>query len=376
MSLLFSPYSLRDLTLRNRTVVSPMCQYSCVDGAANDWHLVHLGRFGIGGFGLVIAEATAVSPEGRISYGDLGLWQDAQVAPLARVVDFLHRQGAAAGIQLAHSGRKAASPVPYRPQLPDDPAARAAIGYTDWQPVAPSTAPHSPAHKMPAVLDEAGLVRIREAFVAAARRADAAGFDLIEVHAGHGYLLNEFLSPVANARTDGYGGSRENRMRFPLEVVAAVRAAWPAGKPLTVRISATDWIEGGWTLEDSVAFAAELKRLEVDMVTASSGGFDGAMVGAGKPGYQVPFAAAIRAAGMASMAVGLITDPAQAEAILAAGQADLVALARPALDDPNWAAHGALTLEGAAGYGALAPQAGYAVRAMDRVLGRRSFGGS
>ncbi|MBI1418581.1 MAG: NADH:flavin oxidoreductase/NADH oxidase [Limimaricola sp.] len=375
MSLLFSPFTLRDLTLRNRAVVSPMCQYSCIDGMANDWHLVHLGRFGIGGFGLVIAEATAVSPEGRISYGDLGLWEDAQIAPLARAVDFLHGQGAAAGIQLAHAGRKASAPVPYRPTLPDDPAARAAIGYADWQPVAPSAAAHSTAYKTPAELDAAGMARIREAFVAAARRADAAGFDMVEVHAAHGYLLNEFLSPVANTRSDAYGGSRANRMRFPLEVVAAVRAAWPAGKPLTVRISATDWIEGGWTLEDSVAFAAELKALGVDMVTASSGGFDGAMVGAGKPGYQVPFAAAIRAAGMPSMAVGLITDPAQAEAILAAGEADLVALARPALDDPNWATHAALRLDGEAGYAALAPQAGYAVKAMDRVLGRRSFGG-
>ena len=241
MSKLFSPATLRGLTLRNRTVVAPMCQYSAQDGFANDWHLVHLGRFAIGGFGLVMLEATAVRPEGRISYGDLGLWKDEQIAPLKRIVDFLHSQGAAAGIQLAHAGRKAATAVPWRPALPEDPAARDAIGYQTWQPVAPSARVHHDrgGFLMPAELDAAGIAGLVQSFADAAARADRAGFDLAEIHAAHGYLLDQFLSPLANRRTDRYGGALENRMRLLLEVTEAVRAVWPEDKPLLVRLSVT-----------------------------------------------------------------------------------------------------------------------------------------
>ncbi len=378
MSRLFSPLALRGLTLRNRTVVAPMCQYSARHGLANDWHLVQLGRFGVGGFGLVIAEATGVLPEARITYGDTGLWEEAQIEPFARIVSFLHAQGAAAGIQLAHAGRKASTSVPWRDPAPRTAAEKAAVAFEHWTPVAPSPIAHSanPDYQTPAELDAAGIVRTIEAFAAAARRADAAGFDVVEVHAAHGYLINQFLSPLANQRSDGYGGSRANRMRFALEVVEAVRAAWPADKPLFVRISATDGSPGGWTIEDSVVLAGELKSRGVDLVDCSSGGFEGYSL---KPAplYQVPLAEAVRAAGLPTMAVGLITGPADAEAILAEGRADLVALARGALDDPNWPLHARLALEGgeAASYSQWPVQARDRVRSMDRVLGRHRSAG-
>jgi 2,4-dienoyl-CoA reductase-like NADH-dependent reductase (Old Yellow Enzyme family) len=372
MSLLAAPFSIRDLTLKNRAIVAPMCQYSARHGFVNDWHLVHLGRFALGGFSLVIVEATGVTPEGRITYACPGLWDDAQIAPLRRIVDFLHANGAAAGIQLAHAGRKASTPLPWRGSFNETDAEKFALAFEDWTPVAPSAERHAASYKLPEALDAAGLARLRDAFAAAAGRAEAAGFDVIELHSAHGYLLNQFLSPVANRRTDAYGGSRENRMRFPLEVAAAIRGVWPAQKPLFARISASDWIEGGWTVEDSIVYARELKARGVDLIHCSSGGFDGA-----KPQvaslYQVPFSAAVRrGAEMPTAAVGLITTAREAESILAAGDADLIALARQALEDPNWALHAQHELDGGdAVYAGWPQQAGYAIRNKDRALGGR-----
>lgn len=371
MSKLFSPFSLRDLTLRNRTVVAPMCQYSAVDGLANDWHMVHLGRFGIGGYGLVIVEATGVSPEARISYGDLGLWSDEQIVPLQRINEFLHGQGAATGIQLAHAGRKASTAVGWRHG-----ADQSAPGYTQWTPVAPSAIIHAEnaGFTKPEALDAAGLAKVVKDFTEATRRADAAGFDVVEIHAAHGYLLNQFLSPLANKRTDEYGGSRENRMRLPLEVVDAVRAAWPIGKPLFVRISTSDNAgDAGWQVEDSIVFAKELKARGVDLVHTSSGGFAEGRIKA-EPLYQVQFADAVRkGADIATAAVGLIEDPKDAEAILQAGEADLVALARMALDDPNWPQHAQWELDAAQDYSLWPVQAGDRIKDRDRALARHGF---
>ena len=372
MSQLFSPVTLRGLTIRNRTVVAPMCQYSARHGVANDWHLVHLGRFAMGGFGLVIVEATGVVPEGRISYGDLGLWDDEQIAPLARIVDFLHAQGAAAGIQLAHAGRKASTPIPWRKGFDETETEKVELAFESWTPVAPSAVIHAENANFtqPVALDEAGIQRVKDAFVAAAIRAERAGFDTVEIHAAHGYLLNQFLSPLANKRTDRYGGSRENRMRLLLEIVEEVRAVWPDHKPLMVRLSVTDWHAEGWQVEDSVALARELKARGVDAIDASSGGFAGAAITA-VADYQVPLAQAVRETGIATIAVGLLGDAARAEQIIASGEADFVALARGALDDPNWALHARHEL-GAADYD-LWPKQANRVRERDRALGQRGF---
>ena len=371
MSQLFSPLDLRELTLRNRTVVAPMCQYSARHGVANDWHFVHLGRFALGGFGLVIVEATGVVPEGRISYGDLGLWNDEQIAPLARIVDFLHAEGAAAGIQLGHAGRKASTPVWWRGGVSETEADKAEYGYEHWVPVGPSAEPHSanPDFQTPIALDKAGIKHVIDGFVAATVRADQAGFDTVEIHAAHGYLISQFLSPLANHRTDEYGGSRENRMRFALEVTEAVRAAWPAHKPLMIRISATDGSPNGWTVEDSIVLAGELKARGVDVIDCSSGGFDGYSLKAG-PLYQVPLAAEVRKAGVKTVAVGLISEPEAAEAILERGEADLIALARGALEDPNWPVHAHHILDGAE-YELWPKQARLRIRDKDRTLGLR-----
>ncbi|KKB09963.1 NADH:flavin oxidoreductase / NADH oxidase [Devosia chinhatensis] len=345
-----SPVTLRGLTLRNRTVVAPMCQYSAIDGFVNDWHMVHLGRFGIGGFGLVILEATGVLPEARISFADLGLWKDEHIAPLARIVDFLHSQGAAAGIQLAHAGRKASTPVSWL--TADDLATeeqQQKLGYEHWQPVAPSAVSHDPAnadYQVPTALDKDGIRRVIDGFVAAAQRAEKAGFDTVEIHAAHGYLLNQFLSPLANQRTDEYGGSRENRMRLVLEIAEAVRAVWPADKPLLARLSVSDNAEGGWTVEDSVVLARELKARGVDAIDCSSGGLAQGRIKSA-PNYQVPFAHAVRAgADIPTMAVGVLGDIHGAEAILENGEADFIALARGALADPNWPLHANTALGG------------------------------
>jgi 2,4-dienoyl-CoA reductase-like NADH-dependent reductase (Old Yellow Enzyme family) len=372
MSALFSPLALRDLTLRNRTVVAPMCQYSAQHGFVNDWHLVHLGRFAIGGFGLVIVEATGVTPEARISYGDLGLWDDAHIAPLRRIVSFLHNEGAAAGIQLAHAGRKASTPIAWRHGFDEREDERAAVAFESWTPIAPSPIIHpttAPGYSVPREMTLDDIKATVEAFADAARRADKAGFDVVEIHAAHGYLINQFLSPIANHRTDAYGGSRDNRMRFALEVTEAVRAAWPATKPLFVRISATDGAEGGWDIDDSIALAHELKTRGVDAVHVSSGGVSSYSL---KPAplYQVPLAKAVKEAGIKTIAVGLINDPHDAERILETGEADLVAFARGALEDPNWAIHAHHILDGAA-YDLWPKQARERIRGKDKILGIR-----
>lgn len=329
---LFEKLALRSITLPNRIGLAPMCQYSAVDGLANDWHLVHLGARAVGGAGLVMTEAVAVSPEGRISPGDLGLWADGQVGPLARIASFLAAQGAVPAIQLAHAGRKASTKRPW------EGGGRALPADGGWEPVfAPSTVPFDEGWQVPEALDADGMARLAAAFAAAARRAADAGFLVAEIHAAHGYLLHEFLSPIANRRGDAFGGSLEHRMRFPLRVVEAVRAAWPADLPLLVRISATDWVEGGFVPDEAVAFAREAKARGVDLVDCSSGGMHPKAVVPVAPRYQVPFAARIRKeAEVATAAVGLITEPLQAEEILVSGHADLVLLGRELLRNPHW----------------------------------------
>lgn len=337
----FTPLTIGDVTLPNRIVVSPMCEYSSDDGFANDWHLVHLGSRAVGGAGLVFTEATAVSPEGRISPEDLGLWKDEHIAMLARITAFLHSQGAHAGVQLAHAGRKASTFRPWSGQGRIEP------GAGGWPDVfAPSPIAFSPAYPQPRELDHPGIARIREAFRAAAARAQRAGFDVIEIHAAHGYLLHEFLSPLSNHRSDEYGGSFENRVRLLLEVAASIREAWPAPRPLFVRISATDYTEGGWDLPQSIRLAALLRDRGVDLIDVSSAGnVATAQVPVG-PAYQVPFAEAIRReTGILTGAVGMITDPAQAATILRTGQADLVIIAREFLRDPYWPLHAAAALD-------------------------------
>lgn len=345
-SSLFSPLKLRDATLANRIVVAPMCQYSAEGGLAGDWHLAHYGQLALGGLGLVIAEAVAVAPEGRITPGCLGLYSDQAEAALARVTAFCRRYGnSLMGVQLSHSGRKGSCAVPWEGGAPLAP------GPGGWPTVAPSALSFTSAHPVPAALDAAGLERLRAAFAAAAGRAIRIGFEVIEVHAAHGYLLNEFLSPLANRREDAYGGSLANRMRFPLEVFRAVRAAVPPGNAAGVRVSAVDWAPGGWEMEDSIAFTKALEQEGCDFLHVSSGGMTADAEISGGPGYQVAFAAALkRETAMAVIAVGNIGSPAQAETIVRSGQADLVALGRGLLDDPRWAWHAAAALGAEAAY--------------------------
>ncbi len=331
MSQLFSPLSLRDVTFRNRVFVSPMCQYSSVDGFPSDWHLVHLGSRAVGGAGLVLMEATAVAPEGRISPADVGIWSDAQAEAYRRITAFIEEAGAVAGIQLAHAGRKASTAVPWNGGGPVAP------GPEGWVPVGPSPIPFGPSYTTPRELTAGEAEALPGLFAAAASRAASAGFRVAELHMAHGYLLHEFLSPLTNHRTDAFGGTLENRMRLPIAVASEVRAAWPVALPLFVRISATDWVEGGWDLAQSVQLAKELRKAGVDLIDVSSGGLvPTARVPAG-PGYQVPFSAAIRKeAGLPTGAVGLVTSPAQAEQIVATGQADAVLLGREFLREPYW----------------------------------------
>jgi len=332
VSQLFSPLSLRGATVRNRVGVSPMCQYSSEDGFASDWHLVHLGQFAVGGAGLVFTEATAVMPEGRISPQDLGIWDDAHVPMLQRITRFIEAQGAVPGMQLAHAGRKASTQRPWDGSglVPPD-----AGGWTNV--MAPSAIAFSPDYPQPQALSLDGIAAVVAAFRAAAIRAMAAGFRVLEVHAAHGYLLHEFLSPLSNQRDDAYGGSLPNRARLCLEVVAAIRAVVPDAVPVVVRISATDWADGGWTVEESVQLAAWLKAAGVDMVDVSSGGLaHGVRVPIG-PAYQVPFARRVRhGAGITTASVGLITGAAQAASIVGDGDADVVLLARELLRQPHW----------------------------------------
>src|SRR3954471_21078959 len=366
---LFTPLTLRGLTLPNRLVVAPMCQYSVTDGFVGDYHLVHLGRFALGGFGLVVVEATGVTAEGRISHGDVGLWSDDHIPGLARVVDFLHAEGTAAGIQLAHAGAKASSLRPWDGTGPVT-AETARPGEAPWPTVSASAVPVGPGWPTPHALTVAELGEVRDAFVAATRRALTAGFDVVELHAAHGYLLHQFLSPLSNRREDAYGGSLDARMRFPLEVVDAVRAEWPADKPLFVRVSSVDGSRDGMTVEDTVAFAKELKSRGVDAVHTSGGGLGGGWEHPIGYGYQVPFAAQVRAeAEIATVAVGLIVDARQAEAIVSTGAADLVAIAREAQDDPNFAVHAARELQGGS-------YESYPVQAGPRLAGRGKLLGS
>lgn len=341
MSVLFSPLSLRDLKLRNRIVISPMCQYSADQGRATDWHMIHLGHLALSGAGLLITEATAVEADGRITPGDLGLYDDACEAALKPVLAAIRRWSKIpVAMQLAHAGRKASCQVPWQggaqiaPDAPDG-----------WRTHAPSALPFHDGDAAPMALDAAGLARVKDAFVAAARRANRLGIDAIEIHAAHGYLLHQFLSPLSNARDDAYGGSLENRMRFALEVFDAVRAVFPAHKPVGVRVSATDWVAGGWDLEQTLAFAHELRKRGADFIDVSSGGLSPQQQIAAGPGYQLPFAEAIKAqTGLTTLAVGLITEPQQAEDIIAEGKADAVALARAMLYDPRWPWHAAAAL--------------------------------
>lgn len=336
---LFSTLRLRELEFRNRIFVSPMCQYSSVEGMPGDWHLVHLGSRAIGGAALVMAEATAVSPEGRISPFDTGIWNGEQAAAFEKIAGFIRRHGAVAGIQIAHAGRKASTDAPWRGGKP--------LGTEDggWQPIAPSPVPFAEGHGVPLEMTEAKMENVLKSFRAAGRRAKDAGFQVIEIHMAHGYLLHEFLSPLTNRRSDSYGGSLENRLRFPVSVARAVREEWPEALPVFVRVSATDWVEGGWDLRQTIALARELKKAGIDMVDCSSGGtVPDAKIPMG-PGYQTPFSAAVRSeAGIATGAVGMITEPAQAEQIVSTGLADAVVIARELLRDPYWPLHAARRL--------------------------------
>ena len=336
---LFSPIDLRGLTIPNRVAVAPMCQYSATDGVPGDWHLVHLGQFAQGGPGLIFVEATGVEPEGRITPGCPGLYDDATEGAFARIVAFVKSVGGSRiGIQLAHAGRKGSTVAPWL-------GGGRVEGVGAWVTESASDVPYLPGWPAPRPLDEAGLARVKAAFVDAARRAARAGFDTVQLHAAHGYLLHQFLSPVTNRRTDGYGGSLEGRMRFPLEVFRAVREAFPEDRPVMLRLSASDWIEGAWDLAQSIEFCKALKEAGCDMVDVSSGGIDQSQKIVTGPGYQVHFSDAIRReAGIPTMAVGQITEAIQAETIVATGQADMVALARGMLWDPRWTWRAAVAL--------------------------------
>jgi 2,4-dienoyl-CoA reductase-like NADH-dependent reductase (Old Yellow Enzyme family) len=341
MSHLFSPWQLGPLALPNRIVIAPMCQYSAAEGTPGDWHMIHLGQLALSGAGMMILEATAVSPEGRISPGDLGLYSDANEAGLARIMAAIRAHSPIAlGIQISHAGRKGSSRAPW------DGGAQIRPGEPGgWQTLAPSAVPHAESEDAPHALDAAGLRKVRDDFANTARRAARLGFDGIEVHAAHGYLLHQFLSPLANKRQDEYGGSLENRMRFPLEVFDAVRAAFPAERPVWARISATDWVPGGWDIEGTVAMAKVLQQRGCAAIHVTTGGVSPLQAIKLGPGYQVPYAQRVKAeVGLPTIAVGLITEPQQAEAIIADGEADAVSLARAMLYDPRWPWHAAAAL--------------------------------
>jgi 2,4-dienoyl-CoA reductase-like NADH-dependent reductase (Old Yellow Enzyme family) len=344
MSLLFSPIKIRDVKSKNRIFVSPMCQYSAVDGKAEPWHLVHLGGFAKGGAGLVMVEATAVSPAGRISPGDLGLWNQEQTEDLKPIVSFIHSQHSVSAIQLAHAGRKAGTGVPWTSPGP----LKMENGH--WPlgspPLAPSPIPFAEGYCTPQEMNKDDLLAVKEQFVQASLRAQEAGFQVIEIHMAHGYLLHEFLSPITNHRSDEYGGSLENRIRYPLEVTKAVREIWPSEKPLFVRISATDWILGGWDLPQSIEFCKELKKIGVDLIDVSTGGISLQQQIPNEPLYQVPFAKEIlREVRIKTGAVGLITDSGDAERILQKGEADVVFIGRELLRDPHWPLRAARELQ-------------------------------
>jgi 2,4-dienoyl-CoA reductase-like NADH-dependent reductase (Old Yellow Enzyme family) len=342
MSTLFSPLQLRGLSLSNRIMVSPMCQYSAVDGAATDWHFTHINSLSLSGAAMFCIEATHVEAIGRITHGCLGLYDDATEAALRPILASVRKHSkAAVAMQLAHAGRKGSS---YRPW---DGGQQVPLDKGGWQAVAPSAIPHKEGEAPPIALDDAGLARVRIAFVDAAKRAERLGIDALELHGAHGYLMHQFLSPIANKRTDKYGGSLENRMRFPLEVFDAVRAVYPDHKPIGVRVSATDWVEGGWDVAQTIRFVQELKKRGADWIDVSSGGVSPLQKIPLGPGYQVPLSQAVKeATGVTTIAVGLITEAKQAEDIVASGKADMVALARAMLYDPRWGWHAAAELHG------------------------------
>jgi 2,4-dienoyl-CoA reductase-like NADH-dependent reductase (Old Yellow Enzyme family) len=342
MSALFSPIKLRGLDLANRIMVAPMCQYSAENGEANDWHFTHINNLALSGAAMFCIEATHVEAIGRITPGCLGLWNDATEAALKPILASVRKHSrTAVAMQLAHAGRKGSSHVPW------DGGQQIPVSQGGWQCEAPSAVPHKEGEAPPLALDAAGLARVREAFVAAAKRAERLGIDAIELHSAHGYLLHQFLSPISNRRTDAYGGSLQNRMRFPLETFDAIRAAFPHDKPVGIKISATDWVEGGWDLAQSIEYASALKKRGVDWIDVSSGGVSPLQKIPLGPGYQVPLAEAIRqATGVTTMAVGLITEARQAEDIVATAKADMVALARGMLYDPRWGWHAAAELGG------------------------------
>ncbi len=374
MSELFSPFTLRDITFKNRIAVSPMSQYRAVDGLANDWHLVHLGRFAMGGAGLVYAEATAVEAGGRRTHGDLGLWDDSQIAALKPVAAFLKQEGAVPGIQLGHAGRKASERRPWHGETPVDEQDMAERGEAPWPADAPSPLPYAEGWPSPTEMSQEDIQRVISAFGAAAQRSQAAGFEIIEIYAAHGFLVHQFLSPISNHRTDEWGGNAENRRRFAVEVAKAVRANWPDHLPLAFRLSATDWLEGGSEIEDTVETARALKAAGVDMIDCSSGGIGGRE----RPrrmtieqGFQAPFAERVRRdADMPTMAVGFLWDPEFCEAIVQEGQADMIALARELLFDPNWPLHAAAQL-GHEDAEALWPiESGWWLQKRDRLLSK------
>lgn len=371
---LFSPFSLRGLTFKNRIAVSPMSQYRAKEGHANDWHLVHLGRFALGGAGLVFAEATAVEDRGKRTPGDLGLWDDSQILPLKRITDFIHSEGAIAGVQLSHAGRKASERRPWHGETPIDATDEADRGETAWPAIAPSAIPYADGWPIPQEMSSADIDDVIQSFGQAARRAHEAGFKMIEIYAAHGFLVHQFLSPIANARTDKWGGSLENRARFAVEVARIVRANWPEDYPLAFRLSGTDWIEGGLEIEDVVTIAKRLKEVGVDLIDCSSGGIGGK----DRPqrmkieqGFQVPFAEAIRTgADMPTMAVGFLWDAALCDAVIRNGQSDMIAIARELLDDPNWPHRALRDITQSADFDAWPIEAGWWLEKRQRLLGK------
>ncbi|MBT5659816.1 MAG: NADH:flavin oxidoreductase/NADH oxidase [Rhodospirillaceae bacterium] len=349
MTTLFSPLKLRGITFKNRIAVSPMSQYRAIEGKANDWHMVHLGRFAMGGAGLVYAEATAVEADGRRTHGDLGLWEDDQVDGLLSITSFLSQEGTIPGVQLSHAGRKASERRPWHGEKPVDEEDLSIRGEAPWKAIAPSAITYADGWPDPEVMSEADIERVIASFGDAARRSKEAGFRIVEVYAAHGFLVHQFLSPIANRRTDKWGGNAENRRRFAIEVARSIRANWPEEYPLVFRLSATDWLEGGVEIEDTIMTAQALKAEGVDMIDCSTGG----IAGRERPrrmtieqGFQVPFATQVREeADVSTMAVGLLWDAKICEEIIAKGEADMIALARELLDDPNWPLHAAATLD-------------------------------
>jgi 2,4-dienoyl-CoA reductase-like NADH-dependent reductase (Old Yellow Enzyme family) len=372
MPSLFELLRIRDLNIPNRVCVSPMSQYRAQNGVGNDWHFAHLSRFALGGAGLIFAEATAVCAEGRRTHGDLGLWEDGQIEPLRRVTDFLKSEGAAAGVQLAHAGRKASERRPWHGETPVNDEDTQLRGEAPWQALGPTAEPYGDGWPEPTAMTEADIEDVIQSFEEAARRADAAGFDVIEVYAAHGFLLHQFYSPLCNTRTDDWGGCYEGRARLSLEVATAIRRAWPDGKPLFFRLSATDWIDGGWAIDDTIRLASDLKARGVDLIDCSSGGIGGPHplprfpLG---PAYQADLAAQVRAGtDIPTMAVGFIWQAQVANQVITDGQADLVALARELLNDPNWTLRAAAELGVDTDHALWKPEFGWWLNKRERVM--------